>query len=273
MKSCQGQDIFPLFFKFTLILFHVFSISFFSYSSSVFAGEEISAKEIAQKVFDRDKGNNSRAKALMVLINKKGDKRTREFATLKIKEGELERQLIRFLAPADIRGTGFLTIEKKGWETDQFLYLPALRRTRRIVSSQKSHSFVNSDFSYEDMERHPVDNYEYIMQPETIVNNLSCYVIEAKPKKDVDSQYSMIKNYIAKDSFVTLVSMFFDDKKKLIKQYKVMKLEKIQNIWTESTVIMEDLRKNHKTYIKLQEIKYNTDITVDALSQQALENF
>ena len=139
MKSCQKQPVLFLFFKFTLILFHVFL--FFSCSSSVFAGEEISAKKIAQKVFDRDRGNNSRAKALMVLINKKGDKRTREFETLRIKEGERERQLIRFLAPADIRGTGFLTIEKKGWETDQFLYLPALRRTRRIVSSQKSHSF------------------------------------------------------------------------------------------------------------------------------------
>ena len=83
----------------------------------------------------------------------------------------------------------------------------------------------------------------------------------------------MVKNYITKDSFVALISMFFDDKEKLIKQYKVMKLEKIQNIWTESTVMMEDIRKNHKTYIKIQEIEYNTDVTVDSLSQQALENF
>ncbi|MFH1936650.1 MAG: outer membrane lipoprotein-sorting protein, partial [Bacteroidota bacterium] len=62
---------------------------------------------------------------------------------------------------ADINGTGFLIIEKAGYESDQFLYLPALRRSRRIVSSQKSHQFVNSDFTYEDIERHPVENYIY----------------------------------------------------------------------------------------------------------------
>ncbi len=241
--------------------------------SSASAEEGLSAKQIAQKVFDRDRGENSRAMALMVLVNKKGNKRTRKFETLRIKRDVLETQLIRFLTPADIRGTAFLTVEKDDWETNQFLYLPALRRTRRIVSSQKSHSFVNSDFSYEDMERHPVDNYSYTMEGDASINNVLCYVISSQPNKGIKSQYAIVRSHISKDSFVPLLSQFFDSRGKMIKQHKVIKLEKIQGIWTESTIMMENFKKKHKTYINIQKIEYNTDVNPEELSQQALENF
>lgn len=257
---------------YTLALFTLPVLPLFSLTSA-FAEEELSARQIAQETFDRNRGDNSRASALMVLVDKKGDKRTRKLEALRIKQGDLENQIIRFLSPADIRGTGFLTIEKEGWDTDQFLYLPALRRTRRIVASQKSHSFVNSDFSYEDMERNPVDNYSYTMEGTSTINNLPCYVISSQPKKGIESQYTTVKSHITKGFFVPLLTEFFNDKGKMIKQYKVMKLEKIQNIWTESTVMMETLKTKHKTYIKIQNIEYNTDINTEALSKEALESF
>ena len=122
---------------------------------------EISGKELAQKVFDRNRGQSSVSKAQMILVDKNENKRKRHFTSKRVLADGLERQLIRFTSPADIEGTGFLTIEKQGYETEQFLFLPALRRSRRIVTSQKSHRFVNSDFTYEDMERHPVDDYVY----------------------------------------------------------------------------------------------------------------
>lgn len=248
-------------------------ITFISLISEASAQESLSAAQIAQKVFDRERGDNSRSTAQMVLINSKGDKRIRDFEALRIKQGKLETQMIRFLSPADIRGTGFLTLENEGWKNDQFLYLPALRRSRRIVSSQKSNSFVNSDFSYEDMERHPVDDYSYIMEGDTTINSLPCYIITSRPNKGTESQYSMVKSHIIMESFVTLLMQFFDKKGSMIKQYKVMKLEKIQNIWTESTIMMEDIEKKQKTYINIQKIEYNTNMNRDELSQQSLENF
>ncbi len=262
-------------FIFCLIIFTTAFLFFPTPFIKTISAQEpaISAKQIAQKVFDRDRGENSRAAAQMVLINSKGDKRMREFETLRLKHGELESNLIRFLSPADIRGTSFLTVEKEGWQTDQFLYLPALRRTRRIVSSQKSHSFVNSDLSYEDMERHPVEDYSYTMEGDSTINSVVCYTITSRPNKGVESQYSMVKSHIAKDSFVPLLIEFFDQKGRMVKQYKVMKLDKIQNIWTETTIMVETLEKSHKTYLNIQKIDYNTNIKRAELSQQALENF
>lgn len=234
---------------------------------------EITGTQLAQEVFDRDRGENALSSAQMVLVNKSGRKRIRYFTTKRIKENNLENQLTRFTAPADINGTGFLSFEKPGWETEQFLYLPALKRTRRIVSSQKSQRFVNSDFTYEDMERHPVLNYTYSITGLSKVGNLDCFILESRPKQDIKSQYSLTVSVISKDGFVPVHIKFYDKKNTHIKTYKVLKLERIQGIWTEMTASMEDHKKKHKTYIKLESIKYNTDIKNDDISRKSLENY
>lgn len=235
--------------------------------------EAITGKEIAQKVFDRNRGENSVSFAQMVLVEKNGNQKTRLFTNNRLTEEGLERQIIRFTSPADIEGTGFLIIEKPEWETEQFLYLPALRRTRRIVSSQKSNRFVNTDFTYEDMERHPVDDYTYKIIGSKNIDNLDCYVLETRPKKETESQYSLTRSLITKQSFVPVLVEYFDKKEIHIKTYKVLKLDQVQEIWTESAVSMEDLSKEHKTYIKLETIKYNTHIDKDLISRKGLENY
>ncbi len=256
--------------RFKSLGYIIFVLVIFSFSATA---EEMTGKKLAQRVFDRDRGENSVSASQMVLVNKKGNKRVRLFVNKRLMEDNLERQIIRFTSPAEIDGTGFLTIEKPGWETEQFLFLPALRRTRRIVSSQKSHRFVNSDFTYEDMERHPVDNYTYKIIGSQKVGNLDCYTLETRPKKGINSQYSMIQSLISKQSLVALFTKYFDKKGKHIKTLKVLKLDEVQGIWTESTVSMEDLKKAHKTYIKLEDITYNTDIDKDLISRKGLENY
>ncbi|MDY0220145.1 MAG: outer membrane lipoprotein-sorting protein [Desulfobacterium sp.] len=231
------------------------------------------ARDLAQQVFDRDRGFNSKADAIMVLVSKNGHKRTRTFKNLRMVKDDLETQLIRFTSPADIEGTAFLTVEQPGWETDQFLYLPALRRTRRIVSSQKAGRFVNSDFTYEDMERHRVDDYDYTIIGSTTTAGVDCYILQTIPKPGTASQYARTTAHIAKAALVPLYAEYFDAKGKTIKQYKVLNLEKIQDIWTETTVMMEDSRKNHQTYIKTQQIEYNTDIDPSRLSSETLDEY
>ena len=239
--------------------------------SAISAETKLTGRDLAQQVFDRDRGSNSKADAIMVLVDKNGHKRTRTFENQRMVKENLETQLIRFTSPADIAGTAFLTVEKPGWATDQFLYLPALRRTRRIVSSQKSSRFVNSDFTYEDMERHRVDDYDYTITGSVTTAGVDCYILETTPKAETVSQYTRTIGHIAKAALVPLYGEYFDARGTKIKQYKVLNLERIQGIWTESTVLMEDLKKDHQTYIKIQHIEYNTDIDPSHLSIQVLE--
>jgi hypothetical protein len=255
--------------KWRKIFFFIFSaILIFSVKSFT---ADLSPKDIALNVFHRDVGKNSEAEARMLLIDKNNRKKARDFSQKRVKKNRLEKNLIVFRSPAEIEGTAFLTIEKKDWETDQFLYLPALKRTRRIVSSQKDQKFVNSDFTYEDMERHPVDNYSYKLLDTKKFNNLDCYVLESTPLKNTDSQYSKTVSYIHQDSFVTVYKKFYLKKNKLFKEYKVLALETIQNIPTEIVVSMETIKTNHKTFIKIDNIKYNTNISPEDLSREKLK--
>ena len=256
------------------IFFSVVSCAvFYVQISSAQATEKLTANQIARQVFDRDRGQSSQSKATMVLINKNGYKKNRVFTNIRRLKDGLEKQIIRFLSPEDIAGTGFLTIENPGYETDQFIYLSALRRTRRIVSSQKHHRFVQSDFTYEDMERHPVENYEYVLEGEKKVGSIDCYVLETRPKKNIVSQYSLTRSLVSKSGFVPILAEYYDQKGTHVKTYTVLKLEKLQNIMTESIVKMEDLKRRHQTFIKLQHIEYNIDINDNQISKSSLENY
>jgi hypothetical protein len=183
------------------------------------------------------------------------------------------RQLTRFTSPADIEGTGFLAIETAVGETDQFLYLPALRRTRRIVSSQKSSSFVNSDFTYEDLERRDVDDAEHVITGEDKIGKVACYVMESRPKKGTDSQYAMWRSKVAKGIYIPLYTEYYNKREKLFKTYKVTRLKKIQGIWTLNEVIMEDLRKKHKTILKINKVIYNQGLDDGIFTRKYLESW
>lgn len=230
----------------------------------------LSGRELAQKVFDRETGRDATASVEMVLLNKRGKKRVRTFDSFAKHYGTLIRQAIRFTSPADIKGTAFLSIEKAAGETDQFLYLPALRRARRIVTSQKSHRFVNSDFTYEDMERRPVDDSQHTIAGEDRKGPIMCFVLESRPKKGVSSQYSLVKSWITKETYVPVYTEFFDKKGRLIKKYKVLRLEKKQGIWTEMYVKMEDLRRKHKTFLNVKTVTYNTGLEDRLFEVQSL---
>jgi len=230
-----------------------------------------SGMELAQSIHDRYVGEDMTSHQTMELIPAKGQTRVRELEITAADRGGLRRSLLRFTAPADIQGTGFLTLEDGQGGTEQFLYLPALKRTRRIVSGQKSRSFVNTDFTFEDMERRPVENSEHVITGEASLNGVACWILESAPKPQAQSQYTLIRAWVAKEMLLPLVVDFFSGGQEPTKRYTVLQLENIQEIWTETKVSMEDLESGHKTVLETKSIKYNTGIPDSVFTQQALE--
>lgn len=228
-------------------------------------------EELARSVHDRDVGEDMTSHQIMELIPAKGQPRVRELDIAGADRDGLRKSLLRFTAPADIQGTGFLTLEDGQGDTEQFLYLPALKRTRRIVAGQKSRSFVNTDFTFEDMERRPVEDSEHVITGEDSLNGVACWILESRPKPASESQYAMIRAWVAKEMLLPLKVDFFTDGKEPVKRYTVLQLENIQNIWTETKVSMEDLESGHRTVLETKNIKYNTGIQDSVFTQQALE--
>jgi hypothetical protein len=215
---------------------------------------------LAQKVYNRDDGQDFYAQIRLVLIDAQGNERPRAMVAATKDYGDLSKHFIRFTSPASIADTAFLAWENDARPDDQFLYLPALGRVRRIVSSQKNHQFMNTDFTYEDMERRKADKDVHRILRSDMYEQYDCWVLESIPKDKKDSQYDRIVSWIVKDSFVPVKVEYYDKHDKLVKKFLVHRLEKVNNIWTVMESKMHDMVNNHLTVMQILNIQYNSGI-------------
>ncbi len=228
--------------------------------------------QVAQKVYDRDDGDDSYARVKMLIIDKRGQKRLRTLVTATKDYPEGIKIFTRFYTPADIDGTAFLTWENENGDNDQFLYLPALRRVRRVVSSQKKNRFVNTDFTYEDLERRKValDDHR-ILRTETFAGH-SCWVLESTPKKASSSQYGKRVSWIAQDLNMTLRVDFYDPNGKPLKRLLFSSLKDIDGIWTAIDTEMQDLERESRTLMRITDIKYNQGIPDRVFTKEYMQH-
>lgn len=225
-------------------------------------GAPLDARTIVQRVNDRNDGKDSFAKVEMFLSSTGGFSEKRSMIqTYKYFNG-LRKTYIRFTEPASIEGTSFLSWERPGGaDDDQFLYLPELGRDRRIVSSQKDSDFVNTDFTYEDMQERSVDKDTHTLLREEKIGVYDCWVIESVPKDLKSSQYRRRVSWIPKEIYLPLRVEFFT---KVVRQptkvLTVTKLQQVNEIWTAMSMEMKDADRKHQTLLKTLEVKYNKGV-------------
>ena len=252
------------------IISNTISITIFSilisgttmFPEKVFA---LNGREIMEKVNARDTGDRSITEMEMILIDKKGNKRVRKLKTFGLEKGKDSLSLMFFLSPADVRNTGFLTFDydESGKNDDQWLFLPALRKTKRIAAGDKSGSFMGSDLNYSDMTSPDLNLYEYTLMKETEVKGQKVWQIKSVPKTKAEAEksgYSKSVVFIRQDNYVMIRGVRWVHKKKRNKYLDVRKLEKIDGIWvsTEMHVTTKSGKKTlHKTIMKQKNIHFN----------------
>ena len=267
------------------IISNTISITIFSilisgttmFPEKVFA---LNGREIMEKVNARDTGDRSITEMEMILIDKKGNKRVRKLKTFGLEKGKDSLSLMFFLSPADVRNTGFLTFDydESGKDDDQWLFLPALRKTKRIAAGDKSGSFMGSDLNYSDMTSPDLNLYEYTLMKETEVKGQKVWQIKAVPKTKAEAEksgYSKSVVFIRQDNYVMIRGVRWVHKKKRNKYLDVRKLEKIDGIWisTELHVTTKSGKKTlHKTILKQKNVHFNQDeVNEDLFSIRRLE--
>ncbi|MCH2284606.1 MAG: outer membrane lipoprotein-sorting protein [SAR324 cluster bacterium] len=246
------------------IIFTMLLTGGFYPAQKVFA---LSGREIMEKVNARDEGDRSTGEMEMILIDKKGKKRVRKLKTFGRKKDKDTLSLMFFLSPADVKNTGFLTYDynESRKDDDQWLYLPALRKTKRIAAGDKSGSFMGSDLNYSDMTTPDLDLYDYTLMKETEVRGNKVWQIKAVPKSKDEAKksgYSKSVIFIRQDNYVMIRAVRWVYKKRRNKYLDVKKLEKIDGIWvsTEMHVTTKTGKKTlHKTILKQKNIRFNQD--------------
>ena len=262
------------------ISFSIFSIII---SATIMLPEKafaLSGREIMEKVNDRDVGNRSISEMEMILIDKKGNKRVRKLKSYGLDQGKNSKSLMFFITPADVKNTGFLTYDydESGKEDDQWLFLPALRKTKRIAAGDKSGSFMGSDLNYSDMSSPDLDLYDYTLMKETEVKGNKVWQIKSVPKTKAEAEksgYSKSVVFIRQDNYVMIRGVRWVYKKKRNKYLDVRKLEKIDGIWisTEMHMTTKSGKKTlHKTILKQNNIKFNqVEVNEDLFTIRRLE--
>jgi len=236
------------------------------------AQTEPTALEVMQKVYNRPTGNDMKATLTMTLINSNGDERVREIKQYIKDFGDVEKKIMFFVRPADVRNTSFMnwSYDDPNRDDDQWIYLPALKRVKRISSDSKGDYFMGSDFTYDDLgDRKPEEDTHKILREETL-NGEHCYVIESIPK-DEDYMYSRTVTWIVKDKWIGLKKEFYDEDGDYLKTLEIKKYEKIKGYWIITETEMHNVQKNHTTRMTLSDVVIDSGIKDNMFTERMMK--
>jgi predicted RND superfamily exporter protein/outer membrane lipoprotein-sorting protein len=239
----------------------------------------VSAVEIMEKNFVVGKYADSTAETTMTLTNKSGQQRIRKtFGTTKLEPNGLDnKRMTRFLEPADVKGTVSLLVEHSEKDDDIWIYLPSVKKVRRLISSNKKDSFVGTDFSYGDVIGHKVKEWNHNIVKEEDADGKSCYVIESSPKDatiKANTGYSKRITWIQKDNFVTIKSAFYDEAGELLKEARYSHYKEVDPVkkkWQAGVLEARNVQTGHSTNITIDNFKVNVGVKDDYFTTRYME--
>lgn len=260
--------------------FHILvCIALFCLCTSI-ASSSDDAYSIMLKHHNVYEGDDSKSLMKMELINKSGKRRLREVVVWTLERGEEDKSLMVFTAPASDKGTAFLTWEHKDKNDDQWLYLPVLKKVKRISAAEKHKSFMGTDFSYNDLAPPHPQKFIHKLKGEDVIDGQACYLIESIHKTHTNDpayqnqrkyQYTKQQSWIRKDNNLLVKAVMFDKKGEKCKLFSAADIIKVDDIWTAMSMKMENLKNGHRTILTIREVRYNVGLTDDFFTTRELE--
>lgn len=230
------------------------------------------ARELAQAVHERPDGDDAVTLGRMILTG--GGRRERIRETYEYRreghEAGASRNLIRFTSPRNIADTAILIHNHPGGDVDQWLFLPALQRERRISSENRGGSFVQSELYFEDLEdREPHKDRHRILGEESY-EGTPVTLLESIPVDPDNSVYSKRLSWIHEETLVPLRIDLFEGGETPSKRMKVQRIDDIQGYWTVTRSSMTDLESGRTTILEIDEVIYNSGLPRDLFSIRGL---
>ncbi len=236
--------------------------------------EPLSGRDIVQLMDEVDSAPDG-SRAATMLIERGSQKLVRKLRMQNKKYGEDDRSLIRFIEPADVRDTQFLswTYEDPNQDDDLWVFFPSENLIRRISGGGKKGSFMRSDFANEDIEQRAVDDDQHILLEETSLGDVPVYLIESTPipVKARDSNYARRKTWVDKEKWLALQVEYLDRRGRLIKRLTQGGIKEIDGIWTATKLIMETPRKKSRTLMQYDNVRYNIGLSDSVFEQGSLK--
>jgi outer membrane lipoprotein-sorting protein len=228
---------------------------------------------IAQEADRRDSGfDNFTSDVKMILKNKQGQESTREIRskTLEV-DGDGDKSMTIFDEPADVKGTALLTFTHKEVPDDQWLYLPALKRVKRIASDNKSGPFMGSEFAYEDIASQEVEKYTYKYLRDEMLDGLDVFVFERYPV-DKKSGYTRQIVWLDKEHYKERKIEFYDRKDSLLKTLLFSDYNQyLDQYWRAHDMHMENHQTGKSTRLLQSNFQYRTGLSERDFDKNSLK--
>lgn len=229
--------------------------------------------QIAKEAEQRNTGwENSKAKMVMTLIGKNGDTSSRQIRvqSLEVKD-DGDKSLTIFDEPKDVEGTAFLSFSHATRPDEQWLYLPALKRVKRISSSNKSGPFMGSEFSFEDLSSFELEKYQYKYLRDDTIDGMAVYVVESYPTYE-HSGYTRLVNYIDQEEYRILKTEYYDRKDALLKTLVNSDFKQfLGQYWRAQKMTMDNHQKGKSTVLEWSNYEFKTGVDESDFSKNALK--
>jgi hypothetical protein len=236
---------------------------------AVLAGEASAqgptALAIMQKNRELHQARDEEETLAVKIMDKSGGVKQRRLVrqTLTTPSG-LFKVLVRFTAPRDIANTGLLIWEARDGDDDEWLYLPGMKKVKRIAASGKKNRFMGTDFAYEDLRPEPLGAHRYESAGSEVVEGQNCWIIEAFPateRQAADSGYSKRRLWVRKDTTQIVKREFYDTKGRLEKVQTDRRLVNVRGaLWRADEIEMHDVQTNGRTVLTLEKRALDTGL-------------
>lgn len=230
----------------------------------------IDGRTVMQQVDDVKEPAYTHTLVKMDLIESDGTTETRVVEEWGKNENDLSSMVMVFRSPASVKNTRFLQIENEGRDDDKWIYLPALRNTRRIASSEGSKSFMGTDATYDDMSSREVDDDTHELLEEKNVNGYECYVVKSTPVDPDDSQYQYRISSVDKETLIPVFVQMYDKKGNLVKELTVESIRNINGYNIPMSNYLKNVQTGHSTRMVITNIELDKPVPDRVFTQNFL---
>lgn len=225
----------------------------------------ITGKEVIQSVLDVKDPDFTHSAVQMDLIEKNGTKESRAVEQYGKSVNDLSSIVMIFKSPASVKDTRFLQIENKGRDDDKWIYMPALRNTRRIAASEGTKSFMGTDATYDDMSTREIDEDTHELITEETKNGFDCYEVKSTPVDPKSSQYKYRLQWVDKKTLIPVFVQMFDKNEKLLKELTIKEIKNIKgakdasyNVPIQTQIV--NVQTGHSTSLIIRQIELDKPI-------------
>ncbi|MCR5288806.1 MAG: outer membrane lipoprotein-sorting protein [Treponema sp.] len=241
---------------------HFFLLGFFCACTAVLFSEELTGYDIAKRADSVDEGKTSSYTATMTLTNKKGATRIREISMRSKDYGDVKKSVIIFTMPKDVSGVSYLSFDYPDNsdgskpDADSWLYMPAMKKVRRISGSSKDDDFMGTDFTYADMGDRGLTKDTFTLVGEELIDGFDCWIVEAKAKDTSEKTQRRVLWY-RKDNYKALKGEYYDKQNTLTREMRCTDITQIDGIWTTGKMFMKNVKTGHSTLLEMKDVMYN----------------